>query len=380
MKQGFFFLIQFFLLFGIVNEGRVEESSPPTSDSWNRIETLTTSAIRKDNFPSIVIGIVRNDSVRYIRGFGYADRDRKSAADGNTIYQIGSLTKTFTGNILAQLVMEGKLSLNDPVAKFFSKDLKFPAGPNGVAVTLKDLATHTAGFPRYPANLEREDGEPILGFSKQQLHRGIELIKMDVSPGGRYDYSNFGYGVLGTALENAAQKSLSELFSQRIFEPLKMRNSSLQLNEQIKRNLATPYRDDDPNVQTKPWDMGAMSGAGNIFSSVQDLSLFMMELLKDTEINRIQQKEYFKINETSSYGLGCFIIHSKEKNTRLIHHGGDIDGYASYLILYPEYKAGMVVLTNSGMGRRFAEVAEGLNKILFEELRKSGQQGNEKSI
>ncbi len=92
--------------------------------------------------------------------------------------------------------------------------------------------------------------------------------------------------------------------------------------------------------------MGALSGAGNIFSSVSDLNLFMIALLKDSEINRTQQTEYLKINETWNYGLGCFVINSATKKTRLIHHGGDIDGYASYLILYPEYNGGLVILTN----------------------------------
>ena len=119
--------------------------------------------------------------------------------------------------------------------------------------------------------------------------------------------------------------------------------------------------------------MGALSGAGNIFSSVNDLSLFMNEMLKGSEVNRIQQTEYLKINETWNYGLGCFVINSKTRNTKIIHHGGDIDGYASYLILYPEFKGGLVILTNSGMGRQFGEIAEGINEIVFDELFKNKQ-------
>ena len=94
----------------------------------------------------------------------------------------------------------------------------------------------------------------------------------------------------------------------------------------------------------------------------------MNEMLKETDVNRIQQTEYLKINETWNYGLGCFVINSKTKNTRIIHHGGDVDGYASYLILYPEYHGGLIILTNSGMGREFGEISEKVHEVVYSEL------------
>jgi D-alanyl-D-alanine-carboxypeptidase/D-alanyl-D-alanine-endopeptidase len=370
--KGISFCFACLVSFVIAIPAHSNDRSQTPNDVFKEIETVINAAIEKHNFPSITIAILRNESIVYARGFGYADRRQQKKATENTVYQIGSTTKTFTGNILAQMIVEKRISLDDPIDKFLPKGLKFPADSGGGSIPLKHLATHSAEFPRYPANLERTDGEPILGFSKQQLYRGVELVKIDAPAGRRFFYSNFGYGVLGTALENLTSKSLDELFRQRIFEPLKMKNSSLHLNEKIKANLATPYRDDDPHQETKPWDMGAMSGAGNIFSTVIDLSLFMKEMLKDTELNRVQQKPYFKIDEASSYGLGCFIVQSKTKNTRVIHHGGDIDGYASYFLMYPEYKAGLVLLTNLGMGRVFSEVAEGVNQIIFNQLLKRG--------
>lgn len=358
------------ILFSLVSacRGQDEKVSLTRAEIFTKIEIAASEGIKKHNFPSIAVGIVLDGKIIYVKGFGYADRANKKSADENTVYQIGSVTKTFTGNILAQIIVEKKISLDDPLAKFFPKTLKFPTDKNAKAITVKDIATHSAEFPRYPANLERIDGDPILGFSRQQLYQGIELIKIENVAGNRYFYSNFGYGVLGTALENLTDKTLTELFSQRIFQPLKMKSSRLVLNDKLKTNLAIPYRDDNPNRKTEPWDMGALAGAGNIFSSVNDLSLFMNEMLKVTEVNKTQQKEYLKINETWSYGLGCFVINSKTKNTKIIYHAGDIDGYASYLILYPEYKAGLVILTNSGMGQQFGEIAESINEIAFNEL------------
>jgi CubicO group peptidase (beta-lactamase class C family) len=371
VKSALFFFVPILLFSVAACRAQSKATSQRIPETLAKIEKQITEGIKRHNFPSITIGIVLDGKTIYAKGFGYADRENKRLADENTVYQLGSVTKTFTGNILAQLIVERKISLDQPLDRFFPKTLKFPADKNGKAITVKDIATHSAEFPRYPANLERTDGEPILGFSRQQLYRGIELVKIENPAGDRYFYSNFGYGVLGTALENLTGKTLSELLNVRIFRPLRMKDSSLNLNDRIKANSAIPYRDDNPNQKTEPWNMGALSGAGNIFSSVNDMNLFMIEILKESELNKTQQTEYLKINETWSYGLGCFVIDSKTKNTTIIHHGGDIDGYASYLILYPEYRAGLVILTNSGMGRPFGEIAEGINEIAFNELFKS---------
>ncbi len=367
------------LSFVIACHGQTPNVSSNT-ETFAKIEKIATEGIRNHNFPSISIGIVLDGKIIYAKGFGYADRENKKLADADTVYQLGSVTKTFTGNLLAQLLAEKKLSLDDSIAKYFPKSLKFPIDKDGKTITVKDIATHSAEFPRYPENLQRIDSEPIHGFSKQQLYQGIELVRINNSAGIRYSYSNFGYGVLGTALENLTDKTLSELFSQRIFQPLKMQSSSLDLTDKQKIILAVPYRDDNPNQRTEPWEMGALSGAGNIFSSVNDLSLFMNEMLRDSEVNRIQQTEYLKINETWNYGLGCFVINSKTRNTKIIHHGGDIDGYASYLILYPEFKGGLIILTNSGMGRQFGEIAEGINEVAFNELFKDKKYGRNSDL
>lgn len=355
------------LSFAVACRGQNENNSSK-AETFAKIEKIATEGIKNHNFPSISIGIVLDGKIIYAKGFGYANRESKKLADADTVYQLGSVTKTFMGNLLAQLIAEKQVSLDDSIAKYFPDSLKFPTDKNGKAITVKDIATHSAEFPRYPDNLVRTDGEPIHGFSKQQLYQGIELVRINNPVGVRYSYSNFGYGVLGTGLENLTEKTLSELFTQRIFQPLKMNNSNLVLTDKLKANLAVPYRDDNPNQRTEPWEMGALSGAGSIFSSVNDMNLFMNEMLKDTEVNRIQQTEYLKINETWNYGLGCFVINSKTRNTKIIHHGGDIDGYASYLILYPEFKGGLIILTNSGMGRQFGEIAEGINEVVFNEL------------
>ena len=119
-------------------------ASPDRTQAFAKIDEAAVAGIKKHNFPGISVGIVLNGKNIYAKGFGYANRDSKKLADENTVYQIGSVTKTFTGNILAQLISEKKISFDEPVAKFFPKTLNFPRDKNGKAITVRDIATHSA--------------------------------------------------------------------------------------------------------------------------------------------------------------------------------------------------------------------------------------------
>lgn len=305
--------------------------------------------------PSIAVGIVHNGEVILAKGYGYADVENKVLVTENSIYQVGSVTKVFTGHLLANFISQKAISLDEPVADFFPESVRFPKSQSELNITIKEIATHSAEFPRYPANLQRIDPNPIRGYSIEEMYDGIEMVTIDTISGTRYNYSNFGYGILGVAIENRFDMDLSKLMDEYIFTPYSMNHTSLYLNDSIKKELAVPYLNNAPYRKTEPWAMGTLSGAGNLFSSVSDLNKFMIRMLEMNEVNRTQQRKYLYINETWSYGLGCFIVDSKKYDTQVIYHGGDIDGYASSLNVYPEYNLGFVILTNLGEGEIVGE-------------------------
>ncbi|RNC85513.1 MAG: class A beta-lactamase-related serine hydrolase [Balneola sp.] len=319
------------------------------------IDQLVNDQIDNHSIPGIAVGVVKDGNVILSKGYGYSDVENKTKANEHTIYQIGSVTKMFTGHLLSILIEKQILSPSDTLSDFFPDDLNFPKSPSGQVVTIKDIATHSSEFPRYPSNLERIDPDPIQGYSIEQMLEGIELVSIKNKIGGHYSYSNFGYGILGIAMEYRMNKPLSELLDEHIFSAYHMNHSSLFFRESLHDNLATPYLEVSPLKKTEPWDMGTLAGAGNIFSSVSDLNQFMIHLLKESKTNDIQMKKRLSINETWSYGLGCFVIDSSKWDTQIIYHGGDIDGYASYLALYPEFDLGIVILTNWGEGQRVGE-------------------------
>lgn len=321
----------------------------------NELDKLINEQVFEKGIPSIAVGIVHNGEVILAKGYGYADVENKVLATGNSIYQIGSVTKVFTGYLLANFVTQKAISLDEPVADFFPESIRFPKSQSELDITIKEIATHSAEFPRYPANLQRIDPNPIRGYSIEEMYDGIEMVTIDTISGTRYNYSNFGYGILGVAIENRFETDLSKLMNEYIFMPYSMNNTSLYLNDSIKKELSVPYLDNAPYKRTEPWTMGTLSGAGNLFSSVSDLNKFMIGVLEINEVNRTQQTKLFNINETWSYGLGCFIVDSKKYDTQVIYHGGDIDGYASSFSVYPEYNLGFVILTNLGEGEIVGE-------------------------
>jgi serine-type D-Ala-D-Ala carboxypeptidase/endopeptidase len=329
------------------------------------IDSIVTAGMG-DNFPSITLAVVIDQKVAYMKAYGYADKKKKIPATTTTCYQVGSLTKTFTGNLVAKFIQANKLNLFDSLQKHFPPTVRFPTDSAGRHFTFFNLLTHTAGVPRYPANLERTDGDPIRSFSKQQLLNAINSMKLSHRVGSRWDYSNFGYGIIGAALENISGMSLDTLFRDHIFIPLKMTSTSLFLNPNIRSKLATPYRDDNPEIPTEPWNMGSLSAAGNIFSNIEDLSKFMLyQIAEEDAATKMQHDVSFSMSENTGYGLGCFTGFSKSKNARIIYHGGDVDGYASDMNILPDKKMGVVILTNCGRGREFSQISNAVFNLVF---------------
>lgn len=344
--------------------------SQSTSIGFEWLDSLITDSMSNHNFTSLAIGIVKGGKVIYTKGYGYADLKSRILTTDETVYQIGSLTKTFTGNLLAHLILDGEMKLSDNMSLYFPANVTFPQDSTGRVLTIKDLATHSSGMPRYPENLNRTDGEPILGYPKSKMYEAINATKLEFNIGRRYSYSNFAYGILGTAMENVSEKTYNQLLEQYIFSPLNMTHTSALLDDKVKAKLATAYYDDNPTVETKPWKMEALAAHGGIFSNVKDLCQFMLYLRDTTDAAvKLQRTPHFKISNRTDYGLGCFITtYTEPKYDRVIYHGGDLDSYSSNFVFYPDKDFSYVILTSGAggqaLGNLFDLVESELNKRL----------------
>jgi tetratricopeptide (TPR) repeat protein len=212
------------------------------------------------------------------------------------------------------------------------------------------------------------------------LREGLAKTKLAFPTGERWGYSNLGYGLLGLALERAAGRPYEQLLRQYVFTPLRMTHSTVTLRGEHRSLLATPYRDDDPTRKTEPWDLGLLSPAGGVASSVADLAKFLSLQFRAGEAGVVpvsgstlleaQTPQRFIADWSSANGLGWRIDRSDEIGN-VVSHGGDVDGYASYVGFSPVHKIGVVVLTNSGIGRPVGEFGGWLMNLAVRSIRPS---------
>ena len=217
----------------------------------------------------------------------------------------------------------------------------------------------------------------MLGFTLDELYAGLAASELVFPVGTGREYSNFGYGVLAHALERAAGEPYEALLRRYILDPLGMNDTGLVLGDDQRELLATAYRDDDPTVTTAPWDMGALSGAGGLFASVEDLARFVAfqtarssdALGPHTEgAVRLAQTPFYRYTDQTAvaYGLGHFVFDWTDWDATLILHNGDVDGYAGHVRFSPDLGVGVIVLTNSGMGQHVGPLAAVLMKAALE--------------
>ncbi|QXU49285.1 serine hydrolase [Chryseobacterium sp. D764] len=274
------------------------------------------------------------------RSYGWQDAEKKILNQDQSVYQIASLTKSFTALIIVKLSEEGKLSVKDPVSKFI------PDYPRGNEITIEHLLTHTSGIYEVLRNKEY--------FSL--LHTGKSIAKnkelsffknepLDFEPGTQFSYTNSGYILLGIIIEKITGLSYEDAVRKIILNPLKMSHTGFNY-----LGLKSPYKtvpysyiSKTRQEKTEVWNSTLTGPAGQIYSTVEDLYNYYMGL-RDY---KIVSKEAFKKATTpflSGYGYGWFIDDLYGK--KLINHGGNIEGSTSYFAMLPEDDLCIILLNN----------------------------------
>jgi serine-type D-Ala-D-Ala carboxypeptidase/endopeptidase len=206
----------------------------------------------------IVVGIIDSTGRRTI-SYGKFDSGDNRAVDGNTIFEIGSVTKVFTSLLLADMARRGQVALTDPVAKYLPAGVKMPER-NGRQIALEDLATHTSGLPRLPSNLSpKEAANPYADYSVEQLYQFLSSYQLTRDIGSQYEYSNLGGGLLGHLLARRAGMDYEKLVRSRICQPLGMRSTGITLSDDMKTRFAVGH---DATMQPVAyWDLPTLAAS-----------------------------------------------------------------------------------------------------------------------
>ena len=218
----------------------------------------------------IVVGVIDADGRRVVADGALDD---KKPLNGDTLFEIGSISKVFTSLLLADAVQRGEVALTDPVAKFLPADVKV-SERGGKKITLQDLATHTSGLPRLPGNLLPADAaNPYADYTAKQLYEFLATYKLPRDIGSQYEYSNLGGGFLGHALARRAGTSYETLLRNRITAPLGLKSTTITLSDALKQRLAVGH--DESGKRASNWDPGVLEGMYAIRSTANDLLEFL---------------------------------------------------------------------------------------------------------
>jgi len=299
----------------------------------------------------IVVGVIGAGGARDRRVIAYGALETGDARPitGDTIFEIGSVTKVFTSLLLADMVRRGEVALTDPVAKYLPADIKMPER-NGRAISLQDLATHTSGLPRLPTNMMPKDrANPYADYSVAQLYQFLSTYTLPRDIGSRYEYSNLGGGLLGHVLARRAGMDYEALVRSRITGPLGMNSTSVTLSADQQRRLAVGHNDRLAPVPN--WDLPTLAGAGALRSTANDMLTFVAANLgaMTSPLAPAMSAMLADRRPTGMPGLEVALAwHIATRNgDDLIWHNGGTGGYRSFIGFNPRTKIGVVVLSNT---------------------------------
>jgi len=328
---------------------------PPKPDLAARIDAPCRKFVAGGSVVGMSVAVRGPDGTLVLRGYGRVAKDADGAPDADTIYEIGSITKVFTGVLLASLAREGKVGLDDPVQKHLPR-----RAPE--AITLRHLATHRAGLPRLPPNLKPADiATPYSGYDEKQLYACLASLNPPRAP-APYHYSNFGAGLLGHVLARAAETTYGELVVARVAKPLKMTSTAVgplpEKPEKLAKRLAPGHRADGTRVGGWPFRDSTLAGAGAVRSSARDMARFAEAQFGDDPVHALARRVH--ASDGQRMGLGWHVT-----GDGVCWHNGQTAGYHAYIAVRPSDRTAVVVLANTasmavdGLGRKLLELAAG---------------------
>jgi len=331
-----------------------------------QIDPLARPLLESRNAMGLAIGVIDQGKTA-VFGYGRISRAVDRPPDGQTVFEIGSVTKVFTGLILADMAQEKLVGLEDPVQKYLPESVKVPRQGDR-AITLVDLATHTSGLPRLPPNLLAQVAahpeDPYARYTVKDLYEGLPACPLASMPGSQFAYSNLGMALLGHVLARREGTTYERLIRRRICEPLGMTQTSMELSAAQRSRLAPGH-----NLDAMPagnWDLGVFAGAGGLRSTVDDLLLFLAANLAlrpsrlDAAIALSHQPRHDAGKPDGRIALGWHLS-AKES---IYWHNGETGGYHSFVAFQPQRKVGVVVLGNMA-GRAVDQLGNEVLKILL---------------
>jgi CubicO group peptidase (beta-lactamase class C family) len=341
----------------------LEELYKPTLHET--IAAIASNYLNDKNNKSLIIGISNNGKKTYYTYSNDLESKTQQKIDSSSIFEIGSITKTFTGALLAATFLKNKINLTDKVTLFLPNTLQL--SKNGKEITILQLSNHTSGLAKLTNDFfsyaKYDITNPYKNIDKAYLYNVLTKNELQSIPGEKHEYSNMGVALLGCILEDINQKKYESLLQDIIFSPLKMNSSFIELPTTLTQKLVDGH--DKNGKKVLHWDFKAMAPSGAIKSSANDMLIYLDAQMdcKDKKLNTlfsITHEPSITIENNKKVGLNWFIEKTKSSK-EIIFHSGNTGGFSSYAAFNKEKKISVVVLLNNNV---FDEVDDIGNSIL----------------
>jgi CubicO group peptidase (beta-lactamase class C family) len=314
---------------------------------FSSIDRYVEKEVARDNVPGLALAVVKGDRLQHFRGFGGVD----GAGDRPTLttsFVLGSMSKSITAVAVMQLAEQGKLELDAPVQRYLPW-FRVDSAEASSRITVRHLLNHTSGIPGKAPRAPGDD--PSIQDHARAL-RDVELVH---SPGGPYEYSSPNYQVLGAVVEEVSGMKFGEYLARHIFRPLEMEHtyvSAASAGDGLARGHR--YVLGRPVAGGIPYDSGRLPSA-SLISSAGDMSRYLVAHLNDGRFGQTSilspagmaelHRPAVEAESGSSYAMGWRV--GEIRGVPAVHHGGDLPGYRSKMVLLPKDRWGVVVLTNA---------------------------------
>ncbi len=322
-----------------------------------KLNELLTAYSKINEFNGTAL-VAQKGTVLLNKGYGYKNAAADEPNTGNTIFQIGSITKQFTAAVILKLAENKKLSLNDKISKYFT-DLKLDK-----EITIAQLLSHTSGIYNYTNDADFMRTEAVKPANQQKIFALFKNKKLDFEPGTQWSYSNSGYMLLGYIIEKVTKKPYEKVVRDYIFRPLKMNNSGFDFAALKSKDKATGYFSINGKNSTEAGivDSSVSYAAGAIYTTTSDLLKWHKAVLNNTIIKRAStEKAFTPVKNKYGFGWGIDSIYEK----RVTAHGGGIFGFNTNMARIESDDICIVLLNNTG-NPKLADITKDIFSVLYD--------------
>ena len=315
-----------------------------------RVDAYVSAQLREQKIPGLALAVVRDGTVIEARGFGLANFELGVPVKAETLFQTGSVGKQFAAMAVMMLVEEGKVALDDPIAKYFDG-----TPPGWSKITVRHLLSHTSGIPDYESDSLTNRRDPFINlrqdYTEQELLRKFETLPLDFQPGEKWSYSNTGYVLLGILIRKVTGEFYGDFLHERIFQPLGMNSTRIISEADIIPNRSSGYRLEKGELKNQEWVSPSLNTTadGALYTNVLDMArwdaaLYTEKLVKKATLDQIWTPIRLNSGKSYPYGFGWEV--TQVSGHRLIQHDGAWQGFTTAISRYVDDRLTVVVLTN----------------------------------